>query len=102
MLAPRAQETASCASNECFDRGGPGFASAISNAGRCPLWVKSGGEPFAGGRRQTTAIVANGGACRADRAPPIEVAYADRQNLPGPSRARFAAVDGGRRCCGAV
>src|SRR5262245_30036946 len=61
-----------------------------------------GGEPFAGGPRQTTAIVANGGACRADRATPIEVAHADRQNPPGPSRARFAAVDGGRRCCGAV
>jgi len=61
-----------------------------------------GGEPFAGGPRQTTAIVANGGACRADRATPIEVAHADRQNPPAPSRARFAAVDGGRRCCGAV
>src|SRR3954470_6364163 len=61
-----------------------------------------GGEPFAGGPRQTTAVVANGGASRADRATPIEVAHADRQNPPGPSRARFAAVDGGRRCCGAV
>jgi hypothetical protein len=34
-----------------------------------------GGEPFAGGPRQTTAIVASGGACRADRATPIEVAH---------------------------
>lgn len=33
-----------------------------------------GGEPFAGGPRQTTAIVANGGAGRADRATLIEVA----------------------------
>jgi hypothetical protein len=30
-----------------------------------------GGEPFAGGPRQTTAIAANGDACRADRATPI-------------------------------
>lgn len=54
-----------------------------------------GGEPFARGPRQTTAIVANGGSRRADRATPIEVAHievahADRQNPPGPSRARFA------------
>src|SRR6516165_4658167 len=35
-----------------------------------------GGEPFAGSPRQTTAIVANGGACRADRATPIEDAQA--------------------------
>lgn len=44
----------------------------------------------------------DGGACRADRATPIVVSHADRPNPAGPSRARFAAVDGGRRCCGAA
>jgi uncharacterized protein len=39
----------------------------------CARKTTVGGEPFAGGPRQTTAIVANGGACRADRATPIEV-----------------------------
>jgi uncharacterized protein len=40
----------------------------------CPQEARRG-EPFAGGPRQTTAIVASGGACRADRATPIEVAH---------------------------
>jgi len=61
-----------------------------------------GGEPFAGGPRQTSRHRRDGRACRADRETPIEVAHADRPNPPGPSRARFAAADGGRRCCGAV
>jgi site-specific recombinase XerD len=38
----------------------------------------------------------------ANRATPIEVSHADRPNPHGPSRTRFATVDGGRRCCGAV
>jgi hypothetical protein len=50
----------------------------------CPRKRAVGSEPLRRGPRQTTAIVAivaivaNGGACRADRATPIEVAHVDR------------------------
>src|ERR1700710_1421367 len=46
-------------------------------------------------RDKQAAIVATAARAAPDRATPIEVAHADRPNPPGPSRARFAAVDVG-------
>src|SRR5215203_3980713 len=42
MSAPWLRRRHRIGSNECFDRGRSGFATATSDTRRCPLWVKSG------------------------------------------------------------
>ena len=51
----------------------------------CPLSAKrpSAVNLCRAARDKQPPFVANGGACRADRATPIEVAHAGRQNPPG-------------------